>query len=52
VSPEDSVAWTRLGSAFLASGDKTRARAAYEKAMAYDPTNQKLKEFMDQYLKQ
>ena len=52
INPEDPLTWTRLGSALFASGDKTKARVAYQKALSYDPSNEKLKDFIEQYLKQ
>ncbi|OGR42481.1 MAG: hypothetical protein A2X28_08735 [Elusimicrobia bacterium GWA2_56_46] len=42
----NSLAWTRLGSAYFAVGDLARARAAYDRALAIDPENGSLAEFM------
>lgn len=46
VSPEDSGAWTRLGSTYFAVGDETRARQAYAKALTLDPDDPTLTRFM------
>ena len=46
--PQSGNAWDSLGEAYLQSGDRKRAREAYEKALKLDPKNdnarQKLKE--------
>ena len=46
LDPNNVLAWTRLGSAYFAMGDRPRAGAAYEKALELDPANEKLKQFM------
>lgn len=51
VQPENALAWTRLGSAYFASGDKVRARECYEKALRFEPGNAKLRQFMDENMK-
>jgi hypothetical protein len=51
IDPTDALAWTRLGSAHFAAGEKAPAREAYEKALAYEPGNDKLHEFMRQNFK-
>lgn len=52
IAPEDGSAWARLGSSYYASGDRTKAKEAYEKAVQYDPNNAKLKEFMKENFKE
>lgn len=45
LDPNSALAWTRLGSAYFAMGDRPRARAAYEKALEIQP-DEKLRLFM------
>lgn len=46
LDPENAAAWTKLGSAYFAVNDKTRAAEAYRKALELAPADAKLKEFM------
>jgi Tfp pilus assembly protein PilF len=46
LDPNSALAWTRLGSAYFAMGDRPRARAAYEKALELGPADDKLRQFM------
>lgn len=46
LEPNNAVAWTRLGSAYFAMGDKPRAAAAWKKALEINPADEKLKAFM------
>ena len=46
LEPNNAVAWTRLGSAYFAQGDKPRAAAAWKKALEINPGDEKLKAFM------
>lgn len=46
LEPNNAVAWTRLGSAYFAMGDKPRAGAAWKKALELNPADDKLKAFM------
>lgn len=46
LEPNNAVAWTRLGSAYFAQGDKPRAAAAWKKALEINPADDKLKAFM------
>lgn len=46
LEPNNAVAWTRLGSAYFAMGDKPRAGAAWKKALELNPADEKLKSFM------
>lgn len=46
LNPQHTLAWTRLGSAYFASGNKLEASAAYRKALDLDPANQQLRAFM------
>jgi len=43
---KNSLAWTRLGSAYFAIGDFKRARDAYTTALQIDPNNGSVVEFM------
>lgn len=45
VNPNNVLAWERLGSAYFALGDNANARRAYDRALALDPTNEKLLNF-------
>jgi hypothetical protein len=47
VAPEDPNAWSRLGSAYFASGAKAKAVEAYQKALQYAPGNEKLRQFLE-----
>ncbi len=46
IQPEDGGSWMRLGSAYFASGDRTKALDAYKKALHLEPDNGKLREFL------
>lgn len=46
LEPNNPVAWTRLGSAYFAMGDKPRAGAAWKKALELNPSDEKLRQFM------
>lgn len=46
LNPKNALAWTRLGSTRWASGEPERARAAFEQALALDPENAEVREFM------
>ncbi len=46
LNPNHALAWTRLGSAYFASGDKLEAAEAYRKALDLEPTNNQLRQFM------
>lgn len=46
LEPNNAMAWTRLGSAYFAMGDKPRAAAAWKKALEINPADEKLKAFM------
>jgi tetratricopeptide (TPR) repeat protein len=48
VAPNDSVSWSRLGSAYYASGDRPKALEAYKRALEHNPQNEKLILFMKQ----
>ena len=48
IDPNNAVAWMRLGSAYFASGDKSDAAAAYRNSLSLDPTNERLRHFMEQ----
>ncbi|MBI3548753.1 MAG: tetratricopeptide repeat protein [Elusimicrobia bacterium] len=48
LDPKNALAWTRLGSAYFASGDKKNAREAWKRALELDPKNDKLRQFMTQ----
>jgi hypothetical protein len=50
IEPENAAAWMRLGSAYFAAGDRAKAKEAYEKAIRFDPKNEKLKEFVKENL--
>ena len=43
----NTVAWTRLGSAYYMMGDKEKARKAYAKALEINPNDLVTKQFMD-----
>jgi len=47
LDPNNTMAWTRLGSCYYAMGDRERAAAAYGKALELDPADQKLRAFME-----
>ena len=47
VDPNNALAWTRLGSAYFALGDRARAGTAYRKAVELNPADEKLRRFMD-----
>ncbi len=46
LEPGNAMAWTRLGSAYFAMGDKSRAGVAWKKALEINPADEKLKAFM------
>ncbi|MBI5595920.1 MAG: tetratricopeptide repeat protein [Elusimicrobia bacterium] len=46
LEPNNAAAWTRLGSAYFAMGDRPRAAAAWKKALELNPADEKLKQFM------
>ena len=48
LDPSNVLAWTRLGSAYFAMGDKPRAKAAWTKALELNPADQTLRNFMIQ----
>jgi cytochrome c-type biogenesis protein CcmH/NrfG len=48
LDPSNALAWTRMGSAYFASGDKERAAQAWRKALELNPGDEKLKTFMIQ----
>lgn len=41
------MAWTRLGSAYYMSGNKSKARKAYEKALELNPNDNLTRQFME-----
>jgi tetratricopeptide (TPR) repeat protein len=45
IDPENALAWTRLGSAYFASGNNAKARDAYDHALKLEPDNEKLRIF-------
>ena len=47
LDPNNGIAWTRLGSCYYATGDKERAAAAYRKALQLNPSDARLKAFME-----
>ena len=51
INPDESSAWTRLGSAYFAWGHKKEAKKAYEKALSLDPKDVNLKKFMEMYIR-
>jgi tetratricopeptide (TPR) repeat protein len=42
----NELAWTRLGSAYYAAGDKVKAKRTYEKVLEINPNNKTVLEFM------
>ena len=48
LDPNNALAWTRLGSAYFASGDKTNAANAYKNALKLNPEDSKLRQFVTQ----
>lgn len=48
LNPGDPLAWTRLGSAYFALGDRERALAAWNRALQLNPADEKLRAFMRQ----
>lgn len=46
LNPNDALAWTRLGSAYFAMGDRQRAKAAWNQASRLNPSDAKLRRFM------
>lgn len=47
-NPDSPLAHTDLGRVLLESGDKTQARASFERALALDPDNRRARELLDQ----
>jgi tetratricopeptide (TPR) repeat protein len=47
LDPSSTMAWTRLGSCYYAMGDQERAAAAYRKALELNPSDEKLRRFME-----
>ncbi|HAT71544.1 MAG TPA: hypothetical protein DCS63_01855 [Elusimicrobia bacterium] len=43
---KDALAWTRLGSAYYAMGDREKARKAYERGLQLDPSDLSTLDFM------
>lgn len=48
IQPDDGGSWMRLGSAYFASGNKTKALESYRKALNLEPDNVKLREFISE----
>jgi tetratricopeptide (TPR) repeat protein len=48
LDPTNATAWTRLGSAYFAMGDRERARSAWTRALQINPGDEKLRKFMTQ----
>ena len=48
LDPNNATAWMRLGSAYFAAGDKSDAASAYRNSLSLDPTNERLRQFMQQ----
>jgi Tfp pilus assembly protein PilF len=48
LEPKNALAWTRLGSSYFAMGDKVRAKAAWDKALELNPSDETLRNFMSQ----
>lgn len=48
LDPRNAMAWTRLGSAYFAMGDKVRAKLAWQKAIELNPADESLRNFMKQ----
>jgi tetratricopeptide (TPR) repeat protein len=46
LNPNHAMAWTRLGSAYFASGNKSEAVAAWRRALDLEPNNEPLRQFM------
>ncbi|MBI5244563.1 MAG: tetratricopeptide repeat protein [Elusimicrobia bacterium] len=46
LDPGNVMAWTRLGSAFFASGDRPKAAEAYREALRLNPADEKLRQFV------
>jgi len=46
-SPANARAWNNLGHAWQEAGDRDRARAAYERALAIDPQHRKARGNLD-----
>ena len=46
VSPDNSLALTRMGSAYFALGQRDLAAETYRKVLQLEPDNERLKEFM------
>lgn len=47
LDPNSAVAWTRLGSAHFAAGDRGEAREAWMNALRLNPGDEKLRKFME-----
>lgn len=52
LDPANALAWTRLGSAYFAMGDRRRAKIAWTKALGINPGDDKLRRFMKQQFQQ
>jgi tetratricopeptide (TPR) repeat protein len=44
---KNSIAWTRLGSAYFMMGDKDKTKRAYQKALELNPGDSVVKQFME-----
>jgi len=52
ISPDNAEAWMRLGSAYFADNNTALARLAWTKSLALNPSNEKLRGFMEKNLPQ
>lgn len=48
LDPNGALAWTRLGSAYFAQGDRDNAASCWRNALKIEPENEKLRQFMGQ----
>ncbi|MBI4656219.1 MAG: PorV/PorQ family protein [Elusimicrobia bacterium] len=46
IDETNELAWTRLGSAYFAAGDKEKSKATYQKVLEMNPYNKSVLEFM------
>lgn len=51
VVPDNALAWERLGSAYYRAGEARQAAAAYARSLKLDPSNARLREFIQTRLK-